>query len=139
MTAEFCAVLGLSFKNNGMGPLNQQMEMRHGPFASMDDFDYSVHIAERDWSTFLQECDECDVLQGTLASLDDSGKMGCLLLRKQSDVCLVCIAFASWLLRSAEPQNVDTWRNVLLANVSAACAIRYLRTFIRDDTAIDKL
>uniref|UniRef100_A0A3B3R466 Uncharacterized protein n=1 Tax=Paramormyrops kingsleyae TaxID=1676925 RepID=A0A3B3R466_9TELE len=73
MTAEFCAVLGLSFKNNGMGPLNQQMEMRHGPFASMDDFDYSVHIAERDWSTFLQECDECDVLQGTLASLDDSG------------------------------------------------------------------
>ncbi|KAL4658502.1 PGC-1 and ERR-induced regulator in muscle protein 1 isoform X1 [Arapaima gigas] len=39
----------------------------------MDDLDYSIYIAEHDWSSFFQECEECDVLQASLASLDDSG------------------------------------------------------------------
>uniref|UniRef100_A0A8C9TDR3 Uncharacterized protein n=1 Tax=Scleropages formosus TaxID=113540 RepID=A0A8C9TDR3_SCLFO len=25
-------------------------------------------------------------------------------------MCLICIAFASWVLRSANPQTVDTWK-----------------------------
>lgn len=39
----------------------------------MDDFDYSVHISERDWDCFFQECEECDLLPPVLAGLDDSG------------------------------------------------------------------
>uniref|UniRef100_A0A672ZXB4 Uncharacterized protein n=1 Tax=Sphaeramia orbicularis TaxID=375764 RepID=A0A672ZXB4_9TELE len=42
-------------------------------------------------------------------------------------MCLVCIAFASWVLKTANPQDGDTWKAVLLANVSALSAIRYLR------------
>lgn len=29
---------------------------------------------------------------------------------RQSDMCLVCIAFASWVLKSASPQGADTWK-----------------------------
>lgn len=39
----------------------------------MDDFEYSVHISERDWDCFFQECEECDLLPPVLAGLDDSG------------------------------------------------------------------
>ncbi|XP_062397615.1 PGC-1 and ERR-induced regulator in muscle protein 1 [Sardina pilchardus] len=54
---------------------------------------------------------------------------------RQSDMCLVCIAFASWVLKSASPQGADTWKAVLLANVSALSAIRYLRRYVRDEAA----
>uniref|UniRef100_A0AAY5K7D7 Uncharacterized protein n=2 Tax=Esox lucius TaxID=8010 RepID=A0AAY5K7D7_ESOLU len=42
-------------------------------------------------------------------------------------MCLVCIAFASWVLKSTNPDSGDTWKAVLLANISALSAIRYLR------------
>ncbi|KAB5546238.1 hypothetical protein PHYPO_G00069750 [Pangasianodon hypophthalmus] len=58
-----------------------------------------------------------------------------LLPIKQADMCLVCIAFASWVLKSVNPQGADTWKAVLLANVSALSAIRYLRRFTRDEAA----
>ncbi|KAJ8016483.1 hypothetical protein DPEC_G00007700 [Dallia pectoralis] len=50
-----------------------------------------------------------------------------LIPLKQSDMCLVCIAFASWVLKSTNPDAGDTWKAVILANLSALSAIRYLR------------
>ncbi|XP_047663321.1 PGC-1 and ERR-induced regulator in muscle protein 1 [Tachysurus fulvidraco] len=58
-----------------------------------------------------------------------------LLPIKQADMCLVCIAFASWVLKSVNPQGADTWKAVLLANISALSAIRYLRRFSKDEAA----
>ncbi|KAJ3586169.1 hypothetical protein NHX12_012570 [Muraenolepis orangiensis] len=51
---------------------------------------------------------------------------------RQSDMCLVCIAFASWVLKTANPQMGDSWKAVLLANVSALSAIGYLREYVRE-------
>ncbi|XP_020317632.1 uncharacterized protein perm1b isoform X1 [Oncorhynchus kisutch] len=59
-----------------------------------------------------------------------SKKDGILFSLKQSDMCLVCIAFASWVLRSADPMAADTWKAALLANVSAISAIQYLRRYV---------
>ncbi|KAL2103603.1 hypothetical protein ACEWY4_000471 [Coilia grayii] len=56
-----------------------------------------------------------------------------LLPLRQSDMCLVCIAFASWVMKSVSPQGADTWKAVLLANISALSAIRYLRRYVRDE------
>lgn len=56
-----------------------------------------------------------------------------LLPLKQSDMCLICIAFASWVLKTADPQAGDTWKAVLLANVSALSAIRYLRRYFKGE------
>ena len=38
------------------------------------------------------------------------GRDGLHFALKQSDMCLVCIAFASWVLRSTDPQAVDAWK-----------------------------
>ncbi|XP_061908204.1 PGC-1 and ERR-induced regulator in muscle protein 1 isoform X1 [Entelurus aequoreus] len=54
---------------------------------------------------------------------------------RQSDMCLVCIAFASWVLKTANPQVGDTWKAVLLANISALSAIRHLRKFAKVEVA----
>ncbi|XP_016340242.1 uncharacterized protein LOC107687419 isoform X2 [Sinocyclocheilus anshuiensis] len=51
---------------------------------------------------------------------------------KQADMCLVCIAFASWVLKSTG-SGADTWKAALLANVSALSAIRYLRRHKREE------
>ncbi|XP_077054412.1 uncharacterized protein perm1b [Siphateles boraxobius] len=51
---------------------------------------------------------------------------------KQADMCLVCIAFASWVLKSSDPQSTDMWKAALLANVSAISAIQYLRRYIKE-------
>ncbi|XP_046895710.1 PGC-1 and ERR-induced regulator in muscle protein 1 [Hypomesus transpacificus] len=56
-----------------------------------------------------------------------------LLNVRQTDMCLVFIAFASWVLKSANPQVGDAWKAVLLANVSALSAIRYLRRHARKE------
>lgn len=56
-----------------------------------------------------------------------------LLPLKQSDMCLICIAFASWVLKTADPQAGDAWKAVLLANISALSAIRYLRRYIKGE------
>ncbi|XP_034394065.1 PGC-1 and ERR-induced regulator in muscle protein 1 isoform X2 [Cyclopterus lumpus] len=58
-----------------------------------------------------------------------------LLPLRQSDMCLVCIAFASWVLKTANPQVGDTWKAVLLANVSALSAILYLRENVKTESA----
>lgn len=58
-----------------------------------------------------------------------------LLPLRHSDMCLVCIAFASWVLKTANPQVGDAWKAVLLANVSALSAIRYLRKYIKMQAA----
>ncbi|KAK2862064.1 hypothetical protein Q5P01_001597 [Channa striata] len=50
---------------------------------------------------------------------------------KQSDMCLVCIAFASWVLRSSDPEAADTWKAALLANLSALSAIQFLRGYVK--------
>ncbi|CAB1353988.1 unnamed protein product [Coregonus sp. 'balchen'] len=63
-------------------------------------------------------------------SVSVSKKDGILFSLKQSDMCLVCIAFASWVLRSADPMAADTWKAALLANVSAISAIQYLRRYV---------
>ncbi|KAG5835630.1 hypothetical protein ANANG_G00246060 [Anguilla anguilla] len=42
------------------------------PF-TMDDLDHSVYMAEQDWDSFFQESEECNLQQGALAGLDDSG------------------------------------------------------------------
>ncbi|XP_053704435.1 PGC-1 and ERR-induced regulator in muscle protein 1 [Synchiropus splendidus] len=57
-----------------------------------------------------------------------------LLPLRQSDMCLICIAFASWVLKTANPQVGDTWKAVLLANISALSAIRYLRKYMKVET-----
>ncbi|XP_052449879.1 PGC-1 and ERR-induced regulator in muscle protein 1 [Carassius gibelio] len=53
---------------------------------------------------------------------------------KQADMCLVCIAFASWVLKSTG-SGADTWKAALLANVSALSAIRYLRRHKREEVS----
>ncbi|KAJ8360766.1 hypothetical protein SKAU_G00172910, partial [Synaphobranchus kaupii] len=39
----------------------------------MDDLDHSVYIAEQDWDSFFEESEECNLQQGALAGLDESG------------------------------------------------------------------
>lgn len=39
----------------------------------MEDFEYSVDICDRAWTSFVAECDECNLLPPSLAGLDDSG------------------------------------------------------------------
>ncbi|KAJ8371036.1 hypothetical protein SKAU_G00110640 [Synaphobranchus kaupii] len=56
-----------------------------------------------------------------------------LLSLRQSDMCLLCIAFASWVLKTANPQDSDTWKAALLANISALSAIRYLRRYVIEE------
>ncbi|XP_051517264.1 PGC-1 and ERR-induced regulator in muscle protein 1 [Myxocyprinus asiaticus] len=53
---------------------------------------------------------------------------------KQADMCLVCIAFASWVLKSTS-SGTDAWKAALLANVSALSAIRYLRRHKREEVS----
>ncbi|KAM9342507.1 uncharacterized protein perm1a [Pholidichthys leucotaenia] len=62
-----------------------------------------------------------------------------LLPLQQSDMCLVCIAFASWVLKTANPQAGDAWKAVLLANISALSAIRYLRKYIKVEAASSEI
>uniref|UniRef100_A0A3B5KJA8 Uncharacterized protein n=2 Tax=Takifugu rubripes TaxID=31033 RepID=A0A3B5KJA8_TAKRU len=52
-------------------------------------------------------------------------------------MCLVCIAVASWVLRSADPESADAWKAALLANISALSAIRYLRQYVMQKSSPD--
>uniref|UniRef100_A0AAY4E418 Uncharacterized protein n=2 Tax=Denticeps clupeoides TaxID=299321 RepID=A0AAY4E418_9TELE len=54
-------------------------------------------------------------------------------------MCLVCIAFASWVLKSANSEAADAWKAVLLANISALSAIRYLRRKAKQEVHGTKL
>uniref|UniRef100_A0A3Q2XZY1 PGC-1 and ERR-induced regulator in muscle protein 1 n=1 Tax=Hippocampus comes TaxID=109280 RepID=A0A3Q2XZY1_HIPCM len=58
---------------------------------------------------------------------EEGVRVGVLSALQQSDMCLVCIAFASWVLASSDPESADAWKAAVLANVSALSAIQYLR------------
>ncbi|XP_076870633.1 uncharacterized protein perm1b [Brachyhypopomus gauderio] len=64
-----------------------------------------------------------------------STREGFLLSIGQADMCLFCIAFASWVLKSSNPQSADMWKAALLANVSAISAIQYLRQYTKRETS----
>uniref|UniRef100_A0A3Q3G3V1 Uncharacterized LOC114920690 n=1 Tax=Labrus bergylta TaxID=56723 RepID=A0A3Q3G3V1_9LABR len=52
---------------------------------------------------------ELAVQQTILETIQTKRREGISAL-KQSDMCLVCIAFASWVLRSSDPEAADTWK-----------------------------
>ncbi|XP_026116218.1 uncharacterized protein perm1b [Carassius auratus] len=66
------------------------------------------------------------------ATVADTDRDCILFSLKQTDMCLVCIAFASWVLKSSNPQSTDMWKAALLANVSAISAIQYLRRYVKE-------
>uniref|UniRef100_A0A3Q4HZQ4 Retinitis pigmentosa 1-like 1 protein-like n=1 Tax=Neolamprologus brichardi TaxID=32507 RepID=A0A3Q4HZQ4_NEOBR len=66
-----------------------------------------------------------------LETIQTTRHQGIFSTLKQSDMCLVCIAFASWVLRSSDPEAADAWKAALLANLSALSAIRYLRQYVK--------
>lgn len=39
----------------------------------MEEFEYSVDVCDQDWTSFVVECEECNLLPPSLARLDDSG------------------------------------------------------------------
>lgn len=39
----------------------------------MEEFEYSVDVCDQDWTSFMVECEECNLLPPSLARLDDSG------------------------------------------------------------------
>ncbi|KAK5863435.1 hypothetical protein PBY51_000464 [Eleginops maclovinus] len=90
------------------------------------------HLDNRFYTQLIHQPFSFDDLQTAVSNprLDAS-----LLPLRQSDMCLVCIAFASWVLKTANPQVGDTWKAVLLANVSALSAIRYLRKYVKMEAA----
>ncbi|XP_034733492.1 PGC-1 and ERR-induced regulator in muscle protein 1 [Etheostoma cragini] len=90
------------------------------------------HMEDRSYTQIARRPFRYEDLETTVSNprLDAS-----LLPLRQSDMCLVCIAFASWVLKTANPQVGDTWKAVLLANVSALSAIRYLRKYVKMEAA----
>ncbi|XP_035501753.2 PGC-1 and ERR-induced regulator in muscle protein 1 isoform X1 [Scophthalmus maximus] len=90
------------------------------------------HLENRIPRQQAQQHFRCEDLQTALSNprLDTS-----LLPLRQADMCLVCIAFASWVLKTANPQVGDAWKAVLLANVSALSAIGYLRKYVKKEAA----
>ncbi|XP_041639309.1 uncharacterized protein LOC121507178 [Cheilinus undulatus] len=75
--------------------------------------------------------EELAMQQGILGTIQTTRRESIFSALKQSDMCLVCIAFASWVLRSSDPEAADTWKAALLANVSALSAIQYLRQYVK--------
>ncbi|KAK9528955.1 hypothetical protein VZT92_013081 [Zoarces viviparus] len=74
---------------------------------------------------------ELAVQQRVLETIKTTRREGIFSTLKQSDMCLVCIAFASWVLTSSDPEAADAWKAALLANVSALSAIQYLRQYVK--------
>ncbi|KAI3357357.1 hypothetical protein L3Q82_015790, partial [Scortum barcoo] len=95
------------------------------------------HLEDRISRQLVQQPFRYEDLQTAVSNprLDTS-----LLPLKQSDMCLVCIAFASWVLKTANPQVGDAWKAgmFLLANVSALSAIRYLRKYVKMEAAANE-
>ncbi|KAI5095669.1 PGC-1 and ERR-induced regulator in muscle protein 1 [Silurus meridionalis] len=117
---------GSSFRG-GIQPLNI-LGADGGPFPDQLIF----NLENRIFRQLANQQKICSEMQTTVA---DPRLDAPLLPIKQADMCLVCIAFASWVMKSVNPQGADTWKAVLLANVSALSAIRYLRRFTRDEAA----
>ncbi|XP_070693151.1 uncharacterized protein perm1b [Pempheris klunzingeri] len=80
---------------------------------------------------------ELAVQQRILEVMQTTRQEGIFSTLKQSDMCLVCIAFASWVLRSSDPEADDAWKAALLANVSALSAIQYLRQYVKKNPSQD--
>uniref|UniRef100_A0A8C9SR09 PGC-1 and ERR-induced regulator in muscle protein 1-like n=1 Tax=Scleropages formosus TaxID=113540 RepID=A0A8C9SR09_SCLFO len=104
----------------------------HGSFISWQSLAFKGRgssLFSRSTSQGDQECLPCtDHLETRMFAQSAERTRGSLLPSLQhADLCLVCIAFASWVLKSINPQDADTWKTVLLANMSAVSAIRYLR------------
>ncbi|CAJ1085397.1 PGC-1 and ERR-induced regulator in muscle protein 1 isoform X1 [Xyrichtys novacula] len=90
------------------------------------------HLEERISRQLMQQPSGFEDLQMAVSNprLDAS-----LLPIRHSDMCLLCIAFASWVMKTTNPQVGDAWKAVLLANVSALSAIRYLRKYVKMEAA----
>ncbi|KAM7422665.1 hypothetical protein PAMA_010625 [Pampus argenteus] len=80
---------------------------------------------------------EVAVQQRMLDTVQATKREGMFTTLKQSDMCLVCIAFASWVLTSSDPKTADAWKAALLANVSALSAIKYLRQYVKKNPLHD--
>ncbi|XP_072222602.1 uncharacterized protein perm1a [Leuresthes tenuis] len=93
------------------------------------------HLEERISRQLAQQPFIYEDLQATISN---PGLDAPLMPLKQSDMCLVCIAFASWVLKTANPQVGDAWKAVLLANISALSAIRYLRKYVKMEAAANE-
>ncbi|KAF7665477.1 hypothetical protein LDENG_00142490 [Lucifuga dentata] len=81
---------------------------------------------------------EHSILETIQTTFSLTKREGLFATLKQSDMCLVCIAVASWVLRSTDPEAADAWKAALLANVSALSAIQYLRQYLKKDPVQDK-
>lgn len=79
---------------------------------------------------------ELAVQQRILDTVQAGKREGIFSTLKQADMCLVCIAFASWVLTSSDPKAADAWKAALLANVSALSAIQYLRQYVKKKTSL---
>uniref|UniRef100_A0A3Q3XS83 PGC-1 and ERR-induced regulator in muscle protein 1 n=1 Tax=Mola mola TaxID=94237 RepID=A0A3Q3XS83_MOLML len=99
----------------------------------------TVVTKDRISSTSPQLCRELAEQQRILETVKIPRPEGIFSKLKQSDMCLVCIAFASWVLRSSDQQASDAWKAALLANVSALSAIRYLRQYVKKNPSRDDL
>ncbi|XP_031143346.1 uncharacterized protein si:ch211-157b11.14 isoform X1 [Sander lucioperca] len=91
----------------------------------------TVLTERRVTSTPSQLFRELAVQQRVLEAIQTTRREGIFSTLKQSDMCLVCIAFASWVLKSSDPDTADAWKAALLANVSALSAIQYLRQYVK--------
>ncbi|XP_029287098.1 LOW QUALITY PROTEIN: uncharacterized protein perm1b [Cottoperca gobio] len=91
----------------------------------------TVLTVRRVSSTPSQVFSELAVQQRVLEVIQTTRQEGIFSTLKQSDMCLVCIAFASWVLKSSDPEAADAWKAALLANVSALSAIQYLRQYVK--------
>uniref|UniRef100_A0A668ST89 Uncharacterized protein n=1 Tax=Oreochromis aureus TaxID=47969 RepID=A0A668ST89_OREAU len=58
-------------------------------------------------SQLFRELEEQHFILETIQTTRHQGIFSTL---KQSDMCLVCIAFASWVLRSSDPEAADAWK-----------------------------
>lgn len=84
-----------------------------------------------DSPALFQLCRDMAAQRAILETIQTTRRHGIFATLKQSDMCLVCIAFASWVLRSSDPEAADAWKAALLANVSALSAIQYLRHYVK--------
>ncbi|XP_029358815.1 uncharacterized protein perm1b [Echeneis naucrates] len=92
-------------------------------------------MERRDSSSPSKLFRELEIQQSVLGTIQ-TRQQGIFSTLQQADMCLVCIAFASWVIRSSDPEAADTWKAALLANVSALSAIQYLRQYVRKTTPL---
>nr|DBA16272.1 TPA: hypothetical protein GDO54_003682 [Pyxicephalus adspersus] len=64
---------------------------------------------------------------GTSDETPSTGSLVPYLSPTRRDACLMFLALASWAVKSSDLQSSDGWKTVLLANIGAVSAIRYLR------------